>query len=239
MKQQKNKQIPLFSTTNRDLSPEIQRIIISRIIEELGSLTEELQKIADFPLKEEMQSKKEEVHNCLSSLGLHLPELRNTQPDCSKYDSYMEMVKSHLEFVKKCIDEGNSYKEKRKGVMSTLITMEERINKSSATLESLAKQKGDSTSQGLKSLKQDFQNIGCRFKEYFSSFKKTEEEIDDLIRRLQLGENELKGLMNPSHEWEEILTFLPYPTSNPDEFREVKKVVGRRCKRCGVEERYI
>ena len=239
MKQQKNKQIPLFSTINRDLSPEIQRVIIRRISEDLDSLKEELQKIVDSPLEEGTQSKKEEVHNCLSSLESHLPKLKNSRPDCLKYDSYMEMVKPHLEFVKKCIDEGNSYKEKRKGVMSTLITMEERINKSSATIESLAKQKEDSTSQGLKSLKQDFQNIGCRFKEYFSSFKKTEEEIDDLIRRLQLGENELKGLMNPNHEWEKILTVLPYPTSKPDEFREVKKVVGRRCKRCGVEERYI
>jgi len=238
MEQQKNKQIPLFSTTNRDLSPEIQRIIIKRISEELNSLKGELQKIVDSPIEEETLSKKEEVHNCLSSLGLHLPELKNLRPDCSKYDSYMEMVKPHLEFVKKCIDEGNSYKEKLEGVMSKLITMEGRISKSGATLEFLAKLNEGSTSQGLKSLKQDFQNIGCRFKEYFSSFKKTEEEIDDLIRRLQFCEDELKGLMNPSHEWEEILTVLPYPTSNPDEFREVKKVVGRRCKRCGVEERY-
>jgi len=45
--------------------------------------------------------------------------------------------------------------------------------------------------------------------------------------------------MDPNHEWEEISIALPYPTSKPDEFREVKKVVGRRCKRCGVEERDI
>ena len=239
MKQQKNMQIPLFSTINKDLSPEIQRIIIRRISEELNSLKGELQKIVDSPIDKEMQSEKKEVKKCLSFLGLHLPELKNSRPDCSKYDSYMEMVKPHLEFVKKCIDEGNSYKEKRKGVMSTLITMEERINKSGATLEFLAKRNEGSTSQGLKSLKRDFQNIGCMFKEYFSSFKKAKEEIDDLIRRLQVGEDELKGLMNPNHEWEEILTVLPYPTSKPDEFREVKKVVGRRCKKCGVEERYI
>jgi len=49
MKQQKNKQIPLFSTINRDLSPEIQRVIIRRISEDMDSLEEELQKII-FPL---------------------------------------------------------------------------------------------------------------------------------------------------------------------------------------------
>jgi len=241
MKQQRDRQIPLFSTINEDVSelnPELQHIIIRRISEELNSVKEELQKIIDSPIEEEMDSEKGEVHNCLSGLGSRIPELKNLRPDCSKHDSYTETVKPYLESVKKYIDKENSHKESVEEVMSKLTSMEEKISKSGATLEFLAKLDEGSISQDLKSLKQGFQNIGSTFKEYFSSFKKTKEEMDDLNRRLQLYERELKRLMKPNHEWEEISTALPYPTSNPDEFREVKKVVGRRCKRCGVEERY-
>jgi uncharacterized coiled-coil DUF342 family protein len=238
MKQQKNRQIPLFSSTTKDLSPEIQHIIIRRISEDLSSLKEELQNIVDSHIDEEIQSKKVEVDDCLSFLGLHLPELKNLRPDCSKYDGYTEMVRPHLDFVKKCRGEWNSYIGKLEGIMAKFNTMEERISKSSASLEFIDRLNEGSTSQGFKSLKQGFQDIGYKLKEYFSSFKKTKEVIDDLNRRLQLCEDELKGLMKPNHAWGEILTFLPYPTSKPDEFREVEKVVGRRCKRCGVEERY-
>lgn len=241
MKLRKNRQIPLFSTINKDdreLSPEIQHIIIRRITEDLNSVKEELQKIVHSSIEKEMQSEKEEAHNCLNNLESHLPGLKNSRPDCSKYDSYVEMIKPHLEFVKRRIDKGNSYRENVGEVMPKLATMEKRISKSGATLDFLAKLDEGSISRDLKSLKQGIQNIESTFKEYFPSFKRTKEEIDDLYKRLQLYERELKELMTPNHEWEEILTSLPYPTSNPDEFREVRKAVGRRCKRCGVEERY-
>jgi hypothetical protein len=132
MKQPKNRQIPLFSTINGDLSSEVQHIIIRRLSEELSPLTEELQKLADSPLEGEIQSKKEEAHNCLSSLRLHLPKLKNLRPDCSKYDGYTEMVKQHLDFVKKYRGEWNSYIGKLEGIMANFNTMEERISKSSA-----------------------------------------------------------------------------------------------------------
>ena len=61
MKQQKNRQIPLFSTINGDLSSEVQHILIRRLSEELSPLTYELQKLADSPLEGEMQSKKAEA----------------------------------------------------------------------------------------------------------------------------------------------------------------------------------
>jgi DNA repair exonuclease SbcCD ATPase subunit len=238
MKLQKNRQIPLFSTINGDLSSEVQHIIIRRLSEELSPLTEELHKLADSPLEGEKPSKKEEAHNCLSSLRLHLPKLKNIQPDCSKYSTYIEIVKPHLEFANNCINEANSYKENLEGVMSKLTAMDERINKSVSTLEFLTKQNESTTPRQLKSLKLDYQNIGSRLNDLSSSFKKTIEEMDALNKRLQLCEDELKALMSPSHEWEEISTVFPYPTSKPDEFREVEKVVGRRCKRCGLEERY-
>lgn len=238
MKQQKNRQIPLFSTINGDLSSEVQHILIRRLSEELSPLTEELQKLADSPLEGEMQSKKAEAHICLSSLRLHLPKLKNIQPDCSEYSTYIEIVKPHLEFANNCINEANSYKENLEGVMSKLTAMDERINKSVSTLEFLTKQNESTTPRQLKSLKLDYQNIGSRLNDLSSSFKKTIEEMDALNKRLQLCEDELKALMSPSHEWEEILTFLPYPTSKPDEFREVEKVVGRRCRRCAIEERF-
>lgn len=238
MKQQKNRQIPLFSTINGDLSSEVQHILIRRLSEELSPLTEELQKLADSPLEGEMQSKKAEAHICLSSLRLHLPKLKNIQPDCSEYSTYIEIVKPHIEYVNNCIDEANSYNEQRGGVMSNLTAMDERINKCVSTLEFLAKQNEGNTPRQLKSLKRDYKNIESRFNGLSSSFKKTTEELDALNKRLHLCEDELKGLMSPSHEWEEILTFLPYPTSKPDEFREVEKVVGRRCRRCAIEERF-
>ena len=65
MMQQKNRQIPLFSSTTKDLSPDVQHIIIRRISEDLSSLKEELHDIVDSPIDEEIESKKVEVDDCL------------------------------------------------------------------------------------------------------------------------------------------------------------------------------
>ncbi|MBO3832601.1 MAG: hypothetical protein FGF51_04355 [Candidatus Brockarchaeota archaeon] len=60
-------------------------------------------------------------------------------------------------------------------------------------------------------------------------------EVDNLIKKIDYYQQELRELGRDTHDWEEIREKVAYPTAKPDETRVIEKTTRKRCKKCYIE----